>query len=122
MGEDEPEGIWRAGTVDTLPARAVILHSPNDDLVPIAESEVLLEGSRRAYDTDDLELEATLGACLIAEGYLVRQPRLIPIGLDHRANDPDPKGVPHRDPCPLRAMVCALGILLAAPKRSSRVE
>ena len=102
-----------------LPARTIILHAEADEVVPFAASLELLEVAAKRADPGEAATMAVIQERLIEAGYTPRHGRLIPIGRDHRCNDPDPADTSNRDPHPHRAMITSVRILAGLEPRVS---
>ena len=94
-----------------LPVRSVILHSQADEIVPFSASLRLLEAAASRADPGDAATMVVIQEQLREAGYATQHGRLIPIGRDHRCNDPDPADTWNRDPDPHRAMIRCVEIL-----------
>lgn len=102
-----------------LLARTIILHAEADEVVPFAASLELLEVAAKRADPGEAATMAVIQERLIEAGYTPRHGRLIPIGRDHRCNDPDPADTSNRDPHPHRAMITSVRILAGLEPRVS---
>lgn len=90
-----------------LPGKTVVIHSESDRLVPIHESERLLEGRNSHQST----IKA-ISNKLLHLGYNQRTACLVRIGKNHRCNSPAPDDRLNRNPCPLAAMVESVRVIM----------
>ena len=94
-----------------LPVRTIILHSPNDRMIPQSDSRRLLALHAPRDAAEEAVVEEIRGG-LLALGYAQSVPRLVSIGKNHRCNEPHDGDTWNTDPNPHEAMIRAVGILM----------
>jgi pimeloyl-ACP methyl ester carboxylesterase len=102
-------------TPQCLPARTIILHSPNDRMVSPNNSRRLLT-LHAPRDAAEESLVEEIREGLFALGYDQSVPRMVSIGKNHRCNDPHGSDTWNTDPNPHEAMIRAIRILAAIPE------